>query len=148
MGSPSGKSTATRSLCRRSHWTKPNNVHLHLNVYSVPGLRGMQSLGPGSVQKELSMDTPSPQGELSAGHPNGVRWGHTMVRFLLSQHPWSPLHRLLSNPETSSPGMPFPLQPSPVDTTLSHVPHIPVRARKTPCSFPITTAICCSSRLR
>lgn len=72
MGSQSGKSTATRSLYRRSHWTRPNNVRLHLNVYSVPGLRGMQSLGTGSVQKELSMDTTSPLGDSVQGIQTGL----------------------------------------------------------------------------
>lgn len=142
MGSQFGKSTGqtgtpySRFPYRKPYWTRPKNVHLSLKVYSVPVSERNAEPWDDFAQKELSMDITSPQGKLSEGHC-GL---YCLVRFLLSQHPWSPPHSLLSKPKTSFPGIPFPLQPSPVDSPFHMNPLSPVRARKTSCSFRITTS--------
>lgn len=96
----------------------------------------------GSAQKELSIDTTSLQGRLSAGPlKRAVRLAHTvaslcLTRLLLSQHLWSPPHSLLSQPLRQ--GVRGTVSLADVSSghgSFTHASH-PEKAGREPCSFP------------
>lgn len=59
-------------------------VPLHLNLHSVPGLRGLWRLGSGSVQKKLSVDTTLLLG-WCRHLKSMVRLAHTVVSYCLAR---------------------------------------------------------------